>query len=86
MVAHRARVALAAVAGAPRAQLAGGNPWGARQAARPRCGERQAQARGAVDRGRFEAIEQPDHAVEVVGLQLAGGVRAAEAKLPGGAQ
>ncbi len=86
VVAHRARVARAAVAGAPRAQLAGGDPRGARQAARPHRGERQAQARGAVDRGRVEAVEQPDHAVEVVGLQLARGVRAAEAQLPGSAQ
>ncbi len=86
VVAHRARVALAAVAGASRAQLTRGDPRGARQPARPRRGERQAQARGAVDRGRMEAVQQPNHAVEVVGLQLARGVRAAEAQLPWGAQ
>ena len=86
VMAHRAHVARATVAGAPRVQLARWDPRRTRQAARPRRGERQAQTCGAVDRGRVEGVEQPDHAVEVVGLQLAGGVRAAESQLPGGAQ
>ena len=86
VVAHRARVALAAVAAAPRAQLAGGDPRRARQAARPHRRQRQPQARRAVDRRRLEAVEQPDHAVEVVGLQLSRGVRPTEAELSRRAQ
>ena len=86
MVAHRARVALAAVAGDPRAQLAGGDPRRAPQAAGSHRGQREPQARFAVDRGCLERVQQPDHTVEVVHFELARGVRAAEAKLSGGAQ
>ena len=48
--------------------------------------KRQPQPRLRVDRGRLERVQQPDHAVEVVRLQLAGGIGAPQPELPGRAQ
>ena len=86
VVAHRARVALAAVAPPARAQLAGGDRRRQHQPAGAHGRQRQPQPCPRVDRGRLERVEQPDHAVEVVRLQLAGGVRAAQPELSGRAQ
>ena len=86
VVAHRARVALAAVAPSPRAQLTGRDARRCRQSAGARGGKRQAQARPGVDWGCFERVEQPDHTVQIVHFELAGGVGASQPELSGSAQ
>ncbi len=79
-------VALAAMAAPPRAQLAGGDPRRRRQAARLGGRERETQPPATVDRGRLERVEEADHAIEVVRLELPAGVGASEAELAGSAQ
>ena len=81
VVAYRARIPLAAVAAPVWAKLARGDGRRERRPARPQRGERQAHARGGVDRWRPEAAEKVHEAVEVAHLERPGDVRAAEAEL-----
>ena len=86
MVAHGAGVALFAVAAAAGAQLGGG---ARRRLGQPGGADRAEQQRplvGAVERRRLPAVEQLDHRVDVVDLELAADVGAAEAELAGRAQ
>ena len=82
MVAHRAGVALLAVAAAARAQL-GRGPRAAAGSARRRAPRRAAAARLSPpsQRRRLPAVEQLDHRVDVVDLELAADVGAAEPEL-----
>ena len=83
VVAHGALVALAAVAGA-RAGAARWRGFAGGASGRTRAPRRASGARAWRGRsGVGERVEQGNHAVEVVGLELAGGVGAAEAQLPG---
>ena len=86
VVAHRLGVALLAVAAAAEHELGVGpprrplDPGGAHRA------EQQAALVGAVQRRRLPAVEQLDHRVHVVDLDVAADVGAAEPELAGGAQ
>ena len=86
VVAHRAGVAQQAVAPALRLEL------GRRDAGRPdhahRAGGRQRQPRlgAAVDRRRLPAAQNVEQPVDVVHVERARDVGAAQAQLPGGAQ
>ena len=86
MVADGAGVALFAVAAAARAQLGGGARRRQGQAGGAHRAEQQRPLVGAVERGRLPAVEQRDHRVDVVDLELAADVGAAEAELARGAQ
>ena len=86
MVAHGAGVALAAVALAARAQLGARRARGRAQAAGAGRRERQPGAGGAVERRRLPGVEQVEHGVHVVDVDLARDVGAAEAELARGAQ
>ena len=82
MVADGAGVALLGVAAAAGAQLGGG---AARRPGQPGGAHRAQQQRalvGALQRRRLPAVEQRDHRVHVVDLDLAADVGAAEAELP----
>ena len=81
MVAHGAGVALLAVAAAARAQLGGGPRRRLGQAGGAHRAEQQRPLVGAVERRRLPAVEQLDHRVHVVDLDLAADVGAAEAEL-----
>ena len=83
MVADRAGIPLAAVPAAARLELRGGHARGRLEAARSRRGEQQAGTPGAVDRRRLPAAEQLENGVEVVDVDLARHVGAAEAELSG---
>ena len=86
VVAHRARVARAAVAAAPRAQLRGGRSRRQVQAGGPGRGEQQPRPCAAVERRGLPAVEHLEGGVEVVDLQLARHVGAPHAELPGSPQ
>ena len=81
MVAHSLGVAFLAVAAALQPQLALGRARGDRQSAGSERGDRQARTRRPVDLGLLEVVDQRDHAVEVVDLQLAGDIGPAEPQL-----
>ena len=86
VVAHRARVALARVEAPARRQLGRGRRGRAHDARGARRGDHQARLVPAVDRGRLPVVEQADHGVEVVDVERARDVGAAEAELAGRAQ
>jgi hypothetical protein len=86
VVAHRPRVALAAVALPARAQLSLRRTRGALHAGGPGGGERKPAAGAPVKPGRLPGVQQVEHGVDVVDTELAGHVRAAKAELPRGAQ
>ena len=88
VVAYRARRRARCVwRGAARAQLGAGRRAAAASARTRAPRRRRAGARrGAVDRRRLPAVEQPHHRVEVVDLEVAGHVGAAEAELARRAQ
>jgi len=86
VVAHGALVTLPAVATTARAKLAGGDSRRTRQATCAHRGQSQARTRRAVDRGRLERVEQRDHAIEIVGLELTRRVCPAQTQLSGSAQ
>jgi hypothetical protein len=81
VVADGAGVALLAVALAARAQLGGGPRRRLDDPHRPHGGQHQRPLVGAVERGRLPAVEDPDHLVDVVDLELAADVGAAEPQL-----
>ena len=86
MVAHGAGVALAAVAlPRGRSSIAGGRGGRCRPAARAAAASSRSRV-APVERRRVPVFEQRQDAVEVVDLELAGHVRAAQAELPGGEQ
>ena len=87
MVADRLGVALLAVAAAAEHQLGGGAAAAAacRPAART-APSSQSRHVAAIERRRLPAVEQLDHRVHVVDLDLAADVGAAEAELAGRAQ
>ena len=86
VVAHGAGVAPDAVALAARAQLRGGHGGRAHRAARTRGRQGQARALGALHGRRLPGVEQVERGLDVVGLERAGHVGAAQAELAGGAQ
>jgi hypothetical protein len=86
VVADRAAVARDAVAAALRTQLRRGRP---RRAHEPGGAQRrpgQAQLRARVQRGRAPRVEQLEHGVDVVDVERARDVCAADAELAGSAQ
>ena len=86
MVADGGGVALAAVAAAGRAQLGGGARGRRREAGGGDRRDGQPSALPRVERRRLPRVEHPHHRGEVVGVELAGDVRAAHAELAGRAQ
>ncbi len=86
VMADGARVALLAVPAPLRDELGGRPRRRRRQAHRADGGQHQPQAARRIDRRRLPAVEQGDHGVHVVDLELARYVGATEAELAGGAQ
>ena len=86
MVAHRLRVAAAGVKASARPQLRSGAAGRALHARGADGGGEQASPSGGAHRGRVPATDQRDHAVEVVGLDVAVHVRAPEPQLARRAQ
>ena len=86
VVAHRLGVALLAVAAAAEDQLGRGAAGWALDAGGAHRAERQPGDVAAVERRRLPAVEQLDHGVHVVDLDLAADVGAAEAELARRAQ
>ncbi len=82
MVAHGAGVALFAVAAAAGAQLGVGARRRLGDAGGAHGAEQQRPLVGPFQRGRLPAVEQGDDGVDVVDLELAADVGAAEAELP----
>ena len=82
-MADRTRVPLGAVALPLRTQLRGGRLRWALNTGRANGGQGQPGALRAVQRRRLPPVQQLDHRVEVVDLDLARYVGAAEAQLPG---
>ena len=86
VVADRPGVACPRPASAARPKLRLRRRGGRGQAAGRERGEQQSQASAASERWRLPAVEQPDHAVEVVDLEVSCDVGPADAELPGSAQ
>jgi hypothetical protein len=86
VVADGARVALLVVAATARDELRGGAPRREREAAGPQRRESEPRSRAGVRHGRAPALEDPHDAVDVVELEVTGGVGAPKAELPGRAE
>src|SRR4051812_9298112 len=86
VVAHRAAVALDAVAAAAGAQLGGRRARDAAPRAGAQRGQRDLRLHARVDRRRLPVVEQLQRLVDVVDVEVADHVGAAEAELAGCAQ